>query len=76
MYFDSEYCEHENTLLNNYKRLKMILIYFKKMFYDEVKKTDNHPILKINNIVLINEDKPRIKWRKGKIIKLLYGMII
>ena len=43
---------------------------------DEVKKTNNHPILKINNIVLINEDKLRIKWQKGKIIKLLYGMII
>ena len=63
----------------------MILSHFKKRFFDEyilalrerhqyeVKKTNNHPILKINDIVLLKEDKPRIKWRKGKIIKLLYG---
>ena len=66
------------------KRLKMMLSHFKKRLYDkyilairernqyEVKKTNNHPILKINGIVLLKEDKPRIKWRKGKIIKLLY----
>ena len=49
----------------------MILSHFKKRFYDEyilplrerhqyeVKRTNNHPILKINNIVLLKEDKPR-----------------
>ena len=63
----------------------MILSHFKKRFFDEyilalrerhqyeVKKTNNHPVLKINDIVLLKKDKPRIKWRKGKIIKLLYG---
>ena len=35
MYFDPEYCEQENTLLNKYKRLKIILSPFKKMFYDD-----------------------------------------
>ena len=30
MYFDPEYCEHENTLLNKYIRLKMKLSHFKK----------------------------------------------
>ena len=35
MYFVTEYCEQENTLLNNYKQLKMILSYFKKRFYDK-----------------------------------------
>ena len=35
MYFATEYCEQENTLLNKYKRLKMILSHFKKRFYDE-----------------------------------------
>ena len=85
MYFVTEYCEQDNALLSKYKRLKMILSHFKKRFFDEyilalrerhqyeVKKTNNHPILKINDIVLLKEDKPRIKWRKGKIIKLLYG---
>ena len=32
MYFDPEYCEQENILLNKYKRLKMILSHFKKRF--------------------------------------------
>ena len=36
-------------------------------------KKNNHPILKISDIVLLKEDKHRIKWRKGKIIKLSYG---
>ena len=74
MYLDPEYCEQGNTLLNKYKRLKIILSHFKKRFNDEyifalrerhqydVKKSNNHPILKINSIVLINEDKHRIKW--------------
>ena len=35
MYFVTEYCEQENTLLNKYKRFKMILSRFKKGFYDE-----------------------------------------
>ena len=64
MYFVGEYCEQENTLLNKYKQLKMILSHFRKRFYDKyilalreghqykVKKTNNHPILKINDIVL------------------------
>ena len=30
-------------------------------------------MLKVNDIVLVKEDKPRIKWRKGKVTKLLYG---
>ena len=63
----------------------MTITHFKKRFYDEyilalsvrhqqeVKKTNNNPILKINDIVLLKNDKRRIKWRKGKIIKLLYG---
>ena len=81
MYFVKEYCGQQNTLLIKYKRLKIILSHFKKRFYDEyilalrerhqyeVKKTHNHPILKINDIVLLEKDKPRIKWWKGKIIK-------
>ena len=85
MYLDPEYDEQENSLLNKYKRLKMILSHFKKRFYDEyilalrerhqyeIKKTNNFPVLKINDIVLIKEDKPRIRWRKGKIIKLLHS---
>ena len=35
VYFVTEYCEQENTLLNKYKRFKMILSRFKKRFYDE-----------------------------------------
>ena len=35
MYFVTEYFEQENTLLNKYKRLKMILSRLKKRFYDE-----------------------------------------
>ena len=35
MYFVAEYFEQENTLLNKYKRFKMILSRFKKRFYDE-----------------------------------------
>ena len=35
MYFVTEYCEQDNTLLNKYKRLKMMLSHFKKRFYDE-----------------------------------------
>ena len=35
MYFVIECCEQENTLLNKYKPLKMILSHFKKMFYDQ-----------------------------------------
>ena len=85
MYFVTEYCEQENTLLNEYKQLKMILSHFKKRFYgeyilplrerhqDEAKKTNNHSILKVKDIVSLKEDKPRIKWRKVKIKKLLYG---
>ena len=85
MYFVTEYCEQDNALLSKYKRLKMILSHFKKRFFDEyifalrerhqydVKKTNNHPMLKINDIFLLKEDKPRTKWRKGKIFKLLYG---
>ena len=73
MYFDTGYYEQENTLLNKCKRMKMILIHFKKRFYEkyilalrerlqyEVKKTNNHLILKITNIVLLKEDKSRIK---------------
>ena len=30
-------------------------------------------MFKINNIVLLQEDKLSIKWWKGKIKKLLYG---
>ena len=79
MYFVTEYCEQDNTLLNKFKRLKTMLSHFKKRFYDEyilslrerhqyeVKKTNNHPILKINDIVLLKEGKPRIKWWKGKL---------
>ena len=60
---------------------------FKKRVYDEyilalrvrrqydVKKTNNHPILKINDTVLLKEDQPRIKWRKGKTIILSYGYL-
>ena len=79
MYFVTEYCQQDNALLSKYKRLKMILSHFKKMFFDqyihqhEVKKTNNHPILKTNDIVLLKGHKPRIKWQKRKIIKLLYG---
>ena len=63
----------------------MILSHFKKRFYDEyivplkerhqykVEKANNHLILKINDIILLKKDKPRIKLRKEKIIKLLYG---
>ena len=63
----------------------MILSQFKKRFYDEyivplkerhqykVEKANNHLILKINDIILLKKDKPRIKLRKEKIIKLLYG---
>ena len=66
MYFVKEYCEKENTL-NKSKRLKMILSHFKKKFHDEyilalrerhqykVIKTNNHLILKINDIVLLKE---------------------
>ena len=84
VHFVTQYCEQDNTLLNKYKRLKMMLSHSRKRFYDEyilalrerhqyeVKKTNNHPILKINDIVLLREDKPRIKWRRGKNIKLLY----
>ena len=73
MYFDTGYCEQENTLLNKCKQLKMTLIHFKKRFYDKhilalrerlqykVEKTNNHLILKITNIVLLKEDKSRIK---------------
>ena len=35
MYFDTGYCEQENTLLNKCKQLKMTLIHFKKRFYDK-----------------------------------------
>ena len=81
MYFVTEYFEQDNALLSKHKRLKMILSHFKKRLFDEyilalrgrhqyeVKKTNNHPILKMNDIVLIKEDKLRIKWRKGKITK-------
>ena len=66
------YCEQDNTLLNKYKQLEMILSYFKKRFFDEcilalretsvqIKKTNNHQILKTNNVVSLKEDKPRIK---------------
>ena len=51
----------------------MTLIHFKKRFYDkyilvlnerlqhEVKKTNNHVILKITSIILLKEDKSRNK---------------
>ena len=63
------------------------LSHFKKSVYDEyilalrvrrqydVKKTNNHPILKINDTVSLKEDQPRIKWRKGKTIMLSYGYL-
>ena len=35
--------------------------------------TNNHPILKIDDIALLKEDKSRNKWWKGKIIKSLCG---
>ena len=85
MYFDTGYCERENTLLNKCKHLKMTLIHFKKRFYEkyilalnerlqhEVKKTNNHLILKITSIISLKEDKSRNKWRKAKIIKLSNG---
>ena len=36
MYFVAEYCEQDNTLLNKYKRLKMILSHFKKRFLTSI----------------------------------------
>ena len=36
MYFVAEYCEQDNTLLNKYKRLKMILSQFKKRFLTSI----------------------------------------
>ena len=85
MYFVTEYCEQDNALWSKYKQLKMILSHFKNNLFDEyilalrekhqyeVKKTNNHPILKISDMVPLKEDKPRMKWRKGKIKKLLFG---
>ena len=35
LFYVTEYCKQENTLLNKYKQLKMILSHFKKRFFEE-----------------------------------------
>ena len=77
----------ENTLLkthNSSTRAKFIINHFSNRFYEEyilalrerhqydVRKFNNESKLCVNDVVLIQEEnRPRVKWRKGKISKLL-----
>ena len=67
-----------------YKRVKFIINYFNNRFYEEyilalrerhqgdLRKFNNESKLCVNDVVLIQEEnRPRVKWRKGKISKLL-----
>ena len=80
-----DYREHtaENTQ-QQYKRVKFIINHFNNHFYEEyilalqerhqydVRKFNNESKLCVNDVVLIQEEnRPRVKWRKGKISKLL-----
>ena len=61
-----DYREHtaENTQ-QQYKRVKFIINHFNNRFYEEYE-------LSVNDVVLIQEEnQPRVKWRKGKISKLI-----
>ena len=76
----------ENTAENTqqqYKRVKFIINHFNNRFYEEyilalqerhqydVRKFNNESKLCVNDVVLIQEEnRPRVKWRKGKISKL------
>ena len=66
-----------------YKRVKFIINYFNNRFYEEyilalrerhqgdLRKFNNESKLCVNDVVLIQqENRPRVKWRKGKISKL------
>ena len=79
------YREHtaENTQ-QQYKRVKFIINHFNNRFYEEyilalrerhqydVRKFNNENKLCVNDVVLIQEEnRPRVKWRKGKISKLI-----
>ena len=79
-----DYREHtaENTQ-QQYKRVKFIINNFNNHFYEEyilalqerhqydVRKFNNESKLCVNDVVLIQEEnRPRVKWRKGKISKL------
>ena len=77
----------ENTLLkthNSSTRAKFIINHFNNRFYEEyilalrerhqydVRKFNNESKLCVNDVVLIQEEnRPRVKRRKGKISKLL-----
>ena len=75
----------ENTLLKTHSstRAKFIINHFSNRFYEEyilalrerhqydVRKFNNESKLCVNDVVLIQEEnRPRVKWRKGKISKL------
>ena len=77
----------ENTLLkthNSSTRAKFIINHFNNRFYEEyilalrerhqydVRKFNNESKSCVNDVVLIQEEnRPKDKWRKGKISKLL-----
>ena len=80
-----DYREHtaENTQ-QQHKRVKFIINHFNNRFSEEyilalrerhqydVRKFNNESKLCVNDVVLIQEEnRPRVKWRKGKISKLL-----
>ena len=80
-----DYREHtaENTQ-QQYKRVKFIINHFNNRFYEEyilalrerhqyeIRKFNNESKLCVNDVVLIQEEnRPRVKWRKGKISKLI-----
>ena len=67
-----------------YKRVKFIINLFNNRFYEEyvlalrerhqgdLRKFNNESKLCVNDVVLIQEEnRPRVKWRKGKISKLI-----
>ena len=80
-----DYRKHtaENTQLQR-KRVKLIINHFNNRFFEEyvlallgwhqydVLKFNNESKLSVNDVVLIQEQhRPKVKWRKGKISKLI-----
>ena len=83
MHIDHRDHTAENTQ-QQYKRVRFIINNFNNRFYQahilalrerhqyDVRKFNNEIKLCVNDVVLIQEEnRPRVKWRKGKVSKLV-----
>ena len=52
------------------------LYYSFVLWQTKLKRPNNHPILKVNDFILLKEDELRIKWRKRKIWNYHTVMIV